>query len=430
MATYIPLQSVQLTANTANVVFSGIPQDYTDLILVFRGQVTSAVSLALQVNGDTATNYSITELAGDGSVATSSGNANVASMVISSNGAQIGTGTPWVSTLHFQDYKNTAKFKTVFMRTSAPGTITTANVGLWRSTAAINSIKIMGYADASGFTAGTTFDLYGIKSGSQKALGGDIVRTDGTYWYHSFTNSGTFTVQQDSSLTVDYLVVAGGGGGSSRDNTIEGAGGGGAGGYLTSTTALSPGSTHIVTVGAGGRGVGQSTGSNGTNSVFGNIVCIGGGGGSVGQGGSGGSGGGTGSGTPIGTGTSGQGNNGGAKGTQNNQFGAANSGGGGGGAGAVGQTPTTSAGGNGGAGLSSSITGSSVDRAGGGGGAGSSGGTASHGGGAGTVGPGGIQGTSGTASTGGGGGARNSNNSIVAQGGNGGSGIVVVRYAV
>lgn len=387
MATYIPLQSVQLTANTANVVFSGIPQDYTDLILVFSGQVTSAVSLALQINGDTTTIYSITELAGDGSVATSSGNGGVASMVISSNGAQIGTGTPWVSTLHFQDYKNTAKFKTVFMRTSAPGTITTANVGLWRSTAAINSIKIMGYADASGFTAGSSFDLYGIKAGTPKAQGGDLISTDGTYWYHTFNSSGIFTVQS-SSLTVDYLVLGGGATGSGGGSSGSGGGGGGGGSSLVTGAALTPRDYQVI-VGAGTPNGPYA--SVGNNSTFNSTT---GGGGQIQSSFSVVS--------PGGTGTTQNGGTGGRGFSSGNAE-------------------------NGGAGYTSSISGSSVTRGGGGGGSTKNGsqGTGTNGGGNG-VGSG--TGGRGTANTGGGGGGSAQDN--VGWGGGGGSGVVIVRYTV
>jgi hypothetical protein len=387
MATYVPLQSVQLTANTANVVFSGISQDYIDLVLVFSGQVTSAVSLALQINGDTTTNYSITELAGDGSVATSSGNANIASMVISSNGAQIGTGTPWVSTLHFQDYKNTAKFKTIFMRTSATGTITTANVGLWRSTDAINSIKIMGYADASGFTAGSSFDLYGIKAGTPKAQGGELISTDGTYWYHTFNSSGIFTVQS-SSLTVDYLVLGGGASGSGGGSSGSGGGGGGGGSSFVTSAALTS-RDYPVVVGAGSPNGPYVTVGN--NSTFNSTT---GGGGQIQSSYSVAS--------PGGTGTTQNGGNGGIGYPSGNAQ-------------------------NGGAGYTSSISGSSVTRGGGGGGSTKSGtqGTGTNGGGNG-VGSG--IGGRGTANTGGGGGGSAQDN--IGFGGGGGSGVVIVRYPV
>jgi len=66
------------------------------------------------------------------------------------------------------------------------------------------------------------------KLSKNKALGGTIT-TSGPYTIHTFTSLENFVVY-DSSLTVDYLVVAGGGaGGDGRG------GGGGGGGYKTST---------------------------------------------------------------------------------------------------------------------------------------------------------------------------------------------------
>ena len=151
--------------------------------------------------------------------------------------------------------------------------------------------------------------------------------TSGGYKYHTFTNSGTFTVTAGEVTDAQILVVGGGGGGGSHNNsgTDGGAGGGGGGVALAPTVPLSPG-TYNITVGNGGSGgnyntsensspgcrdknapyAGQS-GSNGGNSVFGasspNAIKItgqgGGGGGSGPNAGNqdcGGSGGGAGSG--------------------------------------------------------------------------------------------------------------------------------------
>jgi hypothetical protein len=100
--------------------------------------------------------------------------------------------------------------------------------GLWNNTAAITSLTIA--VTGASQTIGSTFYLYGISnvtSGS-KATGG-VVSSDGTYWYHTFPFSGTFTPTQ--SLTADYLVIAGGGGGG-----VHHGGGGGAGGLRSTVT--------------------------------------------------------------------------------------------------------------------------------------------------------------------------------------------------
>ena len=254
------------------------------------------------------------------------------------------------------------------------------------------------------------------------------------YNVHTFTASGTFTV--DVGGSVQYLVVGGGGGGGGGTG-----GGGGAGGYLAGTTNVTSGNTYTVTVGAGGAGgAGYVWGTNGGNSVFGSLLAGGGGGGApnVGPTGSpsgnaGGSGGGASWGDVGGSGgtnIAGQGNAGGACLAWGGPYAA----GGGGGAGAVGVDGNKqAAGADGGAGQSNSITGSLKWYAAGGGGgnfAGSSGGTGGS-----SIGGHGGQGssgnstgcTSGLPNTGSGGGGQGGNN--LAAAGSGGAGVVILAYS-
>lgn len=271
------------------------------------------------------------------------------------------------------------------------------------------------------------------------ATGGTIT-TDGNFKVHVFNSSGTFEIISGTG-DVEYLVIAGGGGGGSGNAS---GGGGGAGGYREDTkTAMGVGS-YVVTIGAGGVGGTMTTAaSNGSNSVFDDIISIGGGAGgdANGPGGMngkiGGSGGGGGYHIGVGgAGTSLQGNAGGDVTSADSNSGA----GGGGGAGAAGgdgQGPGGDQGGDGGAGLSSSITGSAITRAGGGGGgtfanlSGALDGGAGGNGGGGNGGSGGSGGndlaaTPGAPNTGGGGGGAGTDISF--NGGNGGSGVVIVRY--
>ena len=223
---------------------------------------------------------------------------------------------------------------------------------------------------------------------------------------------------------VEYLVVAGGGGGGGSAGV---GGGGGAGGLLQGIVPITAGSSITVTV--GGAGTGSPT--NGGNSVFGNIIAIGGGAGapvySVGS--NGGSGGGS-SATPassggrlaVGLGVLGQGNNGGGATQEGYQ-----PSGGGGGAGSVGSGTGSNAGpisGNGGVGISSAISGTVTAYAGGGGGGVNGGNTAGIGG-AGGGGNGAGSGNAGTGGTNTGGGGGGGGYSLGAAGG---SGIVIISY--
>ena len=161
----------------------------------------------------------------------------------------------------------------------------------------------------------------GLQSSGMEATGGlinDFESGGITYRSHTFTSSGTFSVNSigDYPAEVDYLVVAGGGGGGSSGGGGWGGGGGGAGGLRTSdpsapaplratafTVATGGGDgagNYTVTIGAGGFGgrpaptAGDNiydggVSSNGTNSYFGppsqpdGILSTGGGGGGRGH---------------------------------------------------------------------------------------------------------------------------------------------------
>lgn len=432
MSTYVPIQAITVSAGTTTINFTGVPQTFTDLVIVanLRGNNVNT-STGIRFNSDTATNYSLTGMSGEGANPISYRNTTSDRILLVSGSAN------WNSTwgtilINIPNYTNTTTNKTVLIRSGSSNGEVVAHAGVWRKTPeAITSITI--FAPAGSWAADTTFTLYGIGSGAPKAFGGSEVRTDGTYWYHIFNASGTFTPFQN--LTCDYLVIAGGGAGGRQHG-----GGGGAGGYRTSVGTsgansaaesalnLLANTAYTVTIGAGGTAIADSNnrGPSGSNSTFSTITSTGGGGGgtrsTVVSGGNGGSGGGGGYAGAGGTGTALQGLNGG---TDTNGMGA-----GGGGASTAGSGTTSTKGGNGGSGIASTISGTSVTRAGGGGG-GTQGAQGDRGlgtGGGGDGGWNGGNGTSATANTGGGGGGGGNVSTLEA--GNGGSGIVIVRYAV
>lgn len=453
MSTYTPIASVTLSSAQSSVTFSGIPQTYTDLVLV---AAVTGVSVAtdpwIRINSDTGTNYSWTWLAGNGSTTYSDRGTNNSKLYYSAI-STIQNNVQLIQ-FNFMNYSNTTTYKTVLWRESDAGTETGATVGLWRSTSAINTLEIS--LDASRtYSAGTTFNLYGVANASitnvAKATGGDSVYTDGTYWYHIFRSSGTFTPTQ--ALTADYLVVAGGGAGGHWQNSGGGGGAGGlrctvgatgGGGSLESAVALTNGTAYTVTVGAGGATAGsyQVAGAQGSNSSIAGsglttITSIGGGGGGSGFGNN------NGAATTGGSGGGGwaiDGNmysNVGAAGTSNQGYAGGNgvisgsygfSGGGGG----AGETGNTDGQGQGGDGVATSISGTSTTYAGGGGGGkddragGTPGDGGDGGGGRGGGGSGNRSATNATANTGSGGGGGGASGTTV---GLGGSGIVIVRYS-
>jgi len=432
-----------------------IPQTYTDLKLVYSARATVAGTqefINISFNGNTS-NYSLRSLQGDGSAASSNNwsfrwiGYAVGSTATAST---FSNGELYIPNYTSSNYKSFSGDNVAERNDTNAQSILTAN--LWSDTAAITSIALS-VQGGSNFVEGSTFYLYGISnvtSGS-KATGG-IVSSDGTYWYHMFPYSGTFT--PTTNLTADYLVIAGGGGGGLASG--GGAGGlrstvgvTGGGGSLESALSLTA-QAYTITVGAGGAaGTGGNGGVSGSNSVFSTITSTGGGGGGANNsaGSNGGSGGGGSKNTQIGgTGTTNQGYGGGTGSINVDAY----AGGAGGGAGAVGGNATTyTSAGSGGVGVqitsiaNATQTGANNGYYAGGGG----GGTGITG--AGTVGTGGLGGggkggsgagatvaaVSGIANTGGGGGGGTTTGDPVPSGfanngGAGGSGLVVIRYAI
>ena len=64
--------------------------------------------------------------------------------------------------------------------------------------------------DSFGGLSARAFGLIGAK---KPIVSGGTLSSDSTYYYRTFTSSGSLVVA-DLPLTVDYLVVAGGGGGA------------------------------------------------------------------------------------------------------------------------------------------------------------------------------------------------------------------------
>jgi len=446
--TYTLIQKTTLNASAASITFSSIPQTFTDLVVMLTPRASIAADRAelyLTVNSDTAANYSSRRLQGYDSNSVLS--ATSSSVAPTSNGSfgRIDGATATASTfsnvsLYIPNYTSSNQKSMSIDWVAENNSSTSWTVGmsaiLYSGTAAITSLSFSAES-ASNFVQYSSFSLYGVAKlgvspvAGPKASGGDIITNDGTYWIHQFLNSGTFTPSQ--TLSTEYLVVAGGGGGGGNRG-----GGGGAGGYLTASGFSVTAQSSAITIGAGGsQGAEAVQGGNGGNSVFSTITSTGGGGGGgnsvngIATGKSGGSGGGGGlyNGTAGAASPSGQGNAGGA--------GSANDvGAGGGGASATGANAPASGGngGNGGAGSSSSINGTATTRAGGGGGGG---GGSTGAGGTGGAGGGGAGGNgtastagSGTTNTGGGGGGGAAGTPGPYEGAPGGSGIVIIRYAI
>ena len=160
-ATYEPIATTTLGSAAATISFTSIGATYTDIRIILVGShETTATTLRMQVNTDTGTNYSYTELAGDGATATSSRGST--SSRINCGNANFNNTLPSLITADWFSYAGSTN-KTCLVTTSQDRNgsgVVYRTVGLWRSTAAITSVQL--FPATGNFATGTTATLYGI----------------------------------------------------------------------------------------------------------------------------------------------------------------------------------------------------------------------------------------------------------------------------
>ena len=157
-ATYEKIATTTLGSATATVTFSSISGAYTDLVLIISGSSTSSEnSLGMRFNSDTGSNYSATAIYADGISAASLRQTNTTEMYV----GRIGSSGNSANIFQIQNYSNTTTYKTALSRGSSTA-YTMTTVGLWRNTAAVNTILVRFIQGASDFASGSTFTLYGI----------------------------------------------------------------------------------------------------------------------------------------------------------------------------------------------------------------------------------------------------------------------------
>jgi hypothetical protein len=171
--TYTPIATTTLGSAAISYTFSSIASTYTDLVLVTNAATTHSEStfLYLRFNSDSGTNYSATELYGDGTSAASARSTNRSRGWIGFDIGMSATLGQNVGIVNIMNYANSSTYKTWLSRLNRasgsydyPGT--NAIAGLWRNASAITSVEIRasrGDVDYN-FAAGSTFTLYGIKA--------------------------------------------------------------------------------------------------------------------------------------------------------------------------------------------------------------------------------------------------------------------------
>ena len=157
--TYEKIATTTLGSAASSITFSSIAATYTDLRVTFVGASTGGANLRLQLNTDTGTNYSKTNLYGRGATADSARSTSAGPIYLTDDGI---TSTPHFYAIDLFSYAGST-YKTFLWEGSednnGSGSVV-RGVGLWRNTAAITSVIL--YDNGNTFNTGTTATLYGI----------------------------------------------------------------------------------------------------------------------------------------------------------------------------------------------------------------------------------------------------------------------------
>ena len=160
-ATYEKIATTTLASATNTLSFTSITGSYTDLVLICNTQRTANAGnpIRFRYNSDSGSNYSQTNIYGNGSSA-------ISDRLTSTTYHEI-YGLPLSAAfstqiLNIQNYSNATTFKTTLLRGNNAAQQVIQSVGLWRNTNAITAIEI--YVAADNMSAGSTFTLYGIKA--------------------------------------------------------------------------------------------------------------------------------------------------------------------------------------------------------------------------------------------------------------------------
>lgn len=155
---YTLIATQTLVAPSGTVTFSNIPGTFKDLVLEISTAVSAsgAADVFARFNNDTATNYSMTQLFGNGTSAGSNRQANDTAVRIAvTDGSTISSNVFQI----FQ-YANTNVNKTSLTRSDVSSALTKAIAGLWRSTSAVTGMTI--FPNSGTFNAGSTFKLWAV----------------------------------------------------------------------------------------------------------------------------------------------------------------------------------------------------------------------------------------------------------------------------
>jgi hypothetical protein len=162
--TYEPIATTTLVSTSTSILFSSIPNTYTDLRVVVRGIPTAGENPRIRYNASGGP-YGYVRLTGNGTTITSFFEINRNSLGLANDGATPSTTLPLFSSIDVFSYAGN-KYKTAQISTSqdANGSgLVERRVGVWENTAAITSVTLF-FLSGGSWNIGTTATIYGIKA--------------------------------------------------------------------------------------------------------------------------------------------------------------------------------------------------------------------------------------------------------------------------
>lgn len=154
--------STVVDSTTNTILFSSIPQNYSDLIITWQAGETANAGVYPKFNSDTGTNYSRYTLYGNGTASNAVKQVNVSTAWII--GANITLSNTLENTGEIQifGYSSSSIYKTWLVQEGSASNGVSTSYGVWKSNSAITQLEII-CASTDKFTSGSSFILWGIK---------------------------------------------------------------------------------------------------------------------------------------------------------------------------------------------------------------------------------------------------------------------------
>ena len=159
------------SGGAANIEFSSIPGTYDDLLIITSLRTDRASqtndNINIRFNGDTATNYSRTQMVATGTSVSSARGSSATSITTTQAPGNSANANTWgTATILIPAYKNTSKNKQVLHRGAQLDNSNSTFFlglysGLWRSTSAITSITLLPNTGPN-IVQYSTATLYGV----------------------------------------------------------------------------------------------------------------------------------------------------------------------------------------------------------------------------------------------------------------------------